>query len=55
LALEAYDELLAIHPEVSEGKNRVKLVIAGGYDPKVTENIEYKKELEELAQQLNIS
>lgn len=55
LALEAYDELLAQHPEVSEGKNRVKLVIAGGYDPKVTENIEHKKELEELAKQLNIS
>lgn len=53
--MEAYDELLAHHPEVSEGKNRVKLVIAGGYDPKVTENIEHKKELEELAKQLNIS
>lgn len=55
LALEAYYELLAVHPEVSEGKNRVKLVIAGGYDQKVTENIEHKKELEELAQKLNIA
>ena len=45
LALEAYADLLAAHPELKEGKNRVKLVIAGGYDLKVAENIEHKKEL----------
>jgi alpha-1,3/alpha-1,6-mannosyltransferase len=45
LALEAYADLLVAHPELKEGKNRVKLVIAGGYDLKVAENIEHKKEL----------
>jgi hypothetical protein len=32
----------------------VVLVIAGGYDLKVPENIEHKKELEQLAWSLNI-
>lgn len=55
LALEAYADLIAAHPELKEGKDRVKLVIAGGYDLKVPENIEHKQELEELAKKLNIA
>jgi len=45
LALEAYSDLISEHPELKSGKDRVKLVIAGGYDLKVSENIEHKKEL----------
>jgi alpha-1,3/alpha-1,6-mannosyltransferase len=43
LALEAYADLITEHPELKSGKDRVKLVIAGGYDLKVAENIEHKK------------
>jgi hypothetical protein len=45
---------LKSHPELKDGKDRVKLVVAGGYDLKVAENIEHKKELEQLASDLNI-
>jgi hypothetical protein len=33
----------------------VKLVIAGGYDPRIPENFEHKKELESLASNLNLT
>lgn len=39
LALEAFADLITAHPELKEGKNKLKLVIAGGYDLKVAENI----------------
>lgn len=43
MALEAYYLLLIQHENLRSGKDRVKLVIAGGYDPKVIENIEHKQ------------
>ena len=43
LAIEAYADLLAKNGKLKEGKDRVDLVIAGGYDIKVAENIEHKK------------
>lgn len=54
LALHAYALLLNEHPNLREGKDRVKLVVAGGYDLQVKENIEHKRQLEDLAKQLNI-
>lgn len=45
LAIEAYAELLTCHPQLKGGDKRVDLVIAGGYDPAVPENIEHKTEL----------
>lgn len=41
LALEAFADLIAAHPELKDGKNPLKLVVAGGYDLKVAENIEH--------------
>jgi alpha-1,3/alpha-1,6-mannosyltransferase len=41
LALEAFADLITDHPNLAEGKDKVKLVIAGGYDLKVAENIEH--------------
>lgn len=35
-------------------RQKTVLVVAGGYDPRVMENLEYKKELEQLAQSLGI-
>jgi hypothetical protein len=37
--------MLEKHEELRSGKDQVKLVVAGGYDLKVSENIEHKKEL----------
>lgn len=47
--------MLEKHEELRSGKDQVKLVVAGGYDLKVSENIEHKKELEKLALELKIS
>jgi alpha-1,3/alpha-1,6-mannosyltransferase len=46
LAIEAFSLLLKNHPEKMEN---IKLVIAGGYDPKVIENKEHLIELQNLA------
>jgi len=46
LAIEAFSLLLKNHPEAT---NQIKLVIAGGYDPKVMENKEHLIELQNLA------
>lgn len=54
LALHAYALLVKIYPKYRSGADKVELVIAGGYDLKVPENIEHKKELEQLAWSLNI-
>jgi alpha-1,3/alpha-1,6-mannosyltransferase len=54
LALQAYALLLEQHPELREGKDKVELVIAGGYDLKVPENIKHREELEQLAKDLGI-
>ncbi|XP_023215531.1 alpha-1,3/1,6-mannosyltransferase ALG2-like [Centruroides sculpturatus] len=53
LAIYAFEQLLQELP--SDQVRRVHLIIAGGYDDRVTENIEYYQELEELAQNLEVS
>lgn len=50
LAVEAY----AKFREKQEG-SPVKLVIAGGHDPRLAENVEHKAELEELAKKLGVA
>lgn len=50
LAIEAYEKLKSKFPNCP-----VKLVIAGGYDPKLNENVEHKVELEALAKKLNVA
>ncbi|EKX42369.1 hypothetical protein GUITHDRAFT_74012, partial [Guillardia theta CCMP2712] len=48
LAVKAFDQ-----PKDEFGK--LRLIIAGGYDPRVTENVEYKRELEGLSKSLAVS
>lgn len=52
LAIYALEQLLQELP--SDQVRRVHLIIAGGYDDRVIENIEYYQELVELAQQLEV-
>ncbi|ROW03918.1 hypothetical protein VSDG_01009 [Cytospora chrysosperma] len=49
LAIKAYAGL------PKENRKGVKLVVAGGYDPRVSENVSYHSELVELASSLNLS
>lgn len=51
LALNAYAVLLERLPA---GVSRPKLILAGGFDPRVRENVEYLKELEAECQKLNL-
>ncbi|XP_055382902.1 alpha-1,3/1,6-mannosyltransferase ALG2 [Condylostylus longicornis] len=53
LAIESFNQLQAVlnPPEW----NRCFLIIAGGYDVRVNENIEYFNELEELARELGVA
>lgn len=51
LAIEAFADFCKKEPELSKD---YKLVIAGGYDPKVIENIYYHKQLVDLADQEGI-
>ncbi|OTB03543.1 glycosyltransferase family 4 protein [Hypoxylon sp. CI-4A] len=37
-----------------DARNNVRLVLAGGYDPRVTENVSYHKELVDLAENLKL-
>ncbi|KAI5456548.1 hypothetical protein BGZ63DRAFT_366395 [Mariannaea sp. PMI_226] len=48
LAIKAF----AAIPE--QKRKDVRLVLAGGYDPRVAENVEYHKELQQLATSLNL-
>ncbi|KAH6896587.1 hypothetical protein B0T10DRAFT_454493 [Thelonectria olida] len=48
LAIKAF----AAIPEAK--RNGVRLILAGGYDPRVSENVEYHKELEQLSSSLNL-
>lgn len=48
LAIEAFAQLS------SEARDGMKLVMAGGYDPRVDENVQHYKELNELADKLDI-
>jgi alpha-1,3/alpha-1,6-mannosyltransferase len=45
--------LLATQLEAVEFKS-LRLILAGGYDPRVAENVEYKEELEDLAAGLGV-
>lgn len=45
--------LLAPQLEAAEFTS-LRLILAGGYDPRVAENVEYKQELEELASGLGV-
>lgn len=49
LAIRAYQKL---SPEERKG---TRLILAGGYDQRVSENVQYHKELDELAQSLGLS
>ncbi|KAG2188963.1 hypothetical protein INT44_004105 [Umbelopsis vinacea] len=51
LAIHAFAKLKedgGIRPEIF---NSMRLIVGGGYDPRVTENVEYHKELNKLAQE----
>lgn len=50
LAIEAFERYKTKNKE-----SKVKLVIAGGYDTRVNENVQHKAELEDLALRLNVS
>jgi len=50
LAINAFHHLLK-----HEQKQDMKLIIAGGYDHRVTENVEYHSELKSMAEQAGIS
>ena len=53
LAIEA---LAKVRPLISESQfDKLHVVIAGGYDPRVTENVEHLKELQALAQKLDVT
>lgn len=47
LAIEAFNLFSQEHPDS-------ELIVAGGYDPKVIENVEHFKELEKLVEKLNL-
>ncbi|KAL4930905.1 GDP-Man:Man(1)GlcNAc(2)-PP-dolichol alpha-1,3-mannosyltransferase [Aspergillus undulatus] len=47
LAIRAYHGL-------GEGRRGVRLVVAGGYDPRITENVQYHAELETLTSSLGL-
>ncbi|CAN6674657.1 alpha-1,3/1,6-mannosyltransferase Alg2p [Trichomonascus vanleenenianus] len=48
LAIEAFSKITAKYPETM-------LIVAGGYDPRVKENVEYHHELQKLCDKLNLS
>lgn len=50
LAIESLEKFKKTSPN-----SPVKLVIAGGYDPKLQENVQHKAELENLAKKLNVA
>jgi len=49
LAIEAYAELKKQDPST-----KYKLVIAGGYDPRITENVEHLEELKQVVKKHNL-
>ncbi|HLD77918.1 MAG TPA: glycosyltransferase, partial [archaeon] len=56
LALQAFAHLRARAdlPERLRGEGALRLVIAGGYDPRVSENVEYLAELRKLSDDLRL-
>ncbi|TPX32275.1 hypothetical protein SmJEL517_g04596 [Synchytrium microbalum] len=50
LAIQAFAEVCKLFE-----KGKMRLLMAGGYDPRVTENVEYMAELEALARQLSLT
>ncbi|KAG0230330.1 Alpha-1,3-mannosyltransferase-like protein [Actinomortierella wolfii] len=57
LAIRAFAKLLALHSSSAEESpsSTLRLVIAGGYDTRVDENVEHHRELVQLAQELGLS
>ena len=53
LALKAFADFLSRSESSSASKNI--LVVAGGWDPRVLENVEHENELKKIADQLNIN
>ena len=49
LAIEAFEKFKKSNPNTP-----IKLVIAGGYDPRMQENVQHKLELEALSKKLNV-
>ena len=52
--MESFAFFLKNGGEEKEGEERLALVLAGGYDVRVTENVEYALELNHLAVELGI-
>ncbi len=52
LVIEAFAQYVL---KMKNADQSVKLVLAGGYDPRVRENVEYAEELEKLAVSLNVA
>jgi len=52
--LGSFLDLLKTTYKLPEGKN-VRLILAGGYDPRLAENIEHFEELTEIVDELRLS
>lgn len=50
LAIQALHALL----QASPGRASCRLVVAGGYDPRLAENVEHLQELQQLARELGL-
>ena len=50
LAIQALHALLQANP----GQKDCRLVVAGGYDPRLAENVEHLRELQELTAELGL-
>lgn len=54
LAIRALKEVIHRHAHSSGACAQCRLIVAGGYDPRVLENVQYFQELQELAQELDV-
>lgn len=54
LALEAVREVIDRHALSSGSCSQVRLIVAGGWDPRVSENVSYERDLKRYAEQLQI-
>ena len=53
LAVEAFAKLMAVLPK--QDTENLRLVLAGGYDPRLNENVEYLEEIQKRVHALNLS
>jgi glycosyltransferase involved in cell wall biosynthesis len=54
LAIQALKEVIHRHAHSSGACAQCRLIVAGGYDPRVSENVQYFQEMQDLAQELDV-